>query len=109
MTRPTGPDPLTVDLAFVGIAAADLGRQLKAAMQSVMRAFARLMPTAGRMLLADQRARYGGNGSDAFEYPEAWQSTVCGAWLCRAGEPCPSTGHDLRCTCRCHTGQGGVW
>lgn len=52
--------------------------------------------------LASARAEYGGNGADAYAYPGAWMSTVCGAWLCRGGDVCPSDEHGLRCTCACH-------
>jgi hypothetical protein len=56
--------------------------------------------TQARALLARRRV-LGGMGTDARNWPDQWQSTVCAGLICSL-TPCPSDENDLRCTCRCH-------
>jgi len=77
--------------------AAKAAEAFAATMRSITEAFA--TPPGRRWSLATRRASYGGNGGDAHQWPEHWQSSVCAAWL---HEACPSDTHHLDCTCTCH-------
>jgi hypothetical protein len=101
MTNTATMSDLVKGMNVIARAVADAMGAVARAAQAAWRTLQPLMPYA----LARARAIHGGNRTDAYAYPEAWMSTVCGAWLCRGGEGCPSDSYGLRCTCRCHTNQ----
>jgi hypothetical protein len=92
-------------LAEVGRKVTEAFRAVSVVARNVAEGLARLWPTLRRAMLPALRAEHGGNGSDAYRYPDQWRSVVCGAWLCAAGDPCPSDEYRLGCTCKCHGGK----
>ena len=89
---------IKLDLDFTALITAL--RQFGESMKATVRAFWKAFGVVAERDLAHRRSIYGGNGSYAREYPEAWESVWCTLNMDCAN--CPSDEYDLRCTCKHH-------